>query len=266
MELNVGKAIGGGSGALKEVENQDGSVPAARIIEEGNGTVTPSKTGDILAYVDGVPVYALEKGHDQSLPTKLRKDTVCQIQQTDNGKGDDSNGTVSQAISASIAIVYPNLGSVYELQFILLQEKLEDMGSNSEQFETALTPYEPGDQAIITGDNDVLPMACSFGTGSPLQIKVDLPLRSPSQVLHDIITHQELPLDIQNSMVDKQKQYEEEDDDESTVENFKGVMREGDVSPAAATKSGKKGKKNQPKEPVQPTRILPKRAASGTSR
>uniref|UniRef100_A0A1U7Y9B7 Uncharacterized protein LOC104245743 n=1 Tax=Nicotiana sylvestris TaxID=4096 RepID=A0A1U7Y9B7_NICSY len=49
-------------------------------------------------------------------------------------------------------------------------------------------------------------------------------------------------------MVDKQKQYEEEDDDESTIENFKGVMREGDVSPTAATKSGKKGKKNQPKE------------------
>lgn len=76
MKLNVGKEIGGGSGALKEVENQDGSV-AARIIEKGNGTVTPSKTGDILAYVDGVLVYALEKGQDQCLPTKLRKDIVC---------------------------------------------------------------------------------------------------------------------------------------------------------------------------------------------
>lgn len=67
-------------------------------------------------------------------------------------------------------------------------------------------------------------------------------------------------------MVDKQKQYEEEDDDESTIENFKGVMREGDVSPTTATKSGKKGKKNQPKESVQPTRILPRRAASRASR
>lgn len=77
-----------------------------------------------------------------------------------------------------------------------MQEKLGDMGSNSEQFETALTPYEHGEQAIITGDSDVLPMACSFGTGSPLQIKVDLPLKFPNQVLNDLITHQELPLDI----------------------------------------------------------------------
>ncbi|OIT19893.1 hypothetical protein A4A49_41476 [Nicotiana attenuata] len=266
MELNVGKAIGGGSGALKEVGNQDGSIPAARIIEKGNGKVTTSKTGDILVHVDGVPVYALEKGQDQSPPTKLRKDTVCQNQQTDNGKEDDSNGTISQAISASIATVNPNLGSVYELQFTLMQEKLGDMGSNSEQFDTALTPYEPGEQAIITRDSDVLPMACSFGSGAPLQIKVDLPLKSPNQVLHDLITHQELPLDIHNSMVDKQKQNEEEDDDESTEENFKGVMREGDVSPTAANKSGMKGKKNQPKEPVQPIRILPRRAAFGASR
>lgn len=98
------------------------------------------------------------------------------------------------------------------------------------------------------------------------QIKVNVPLKTPNQVLHDLITHQQLLIDIQNSLVVQQNQLEEEGDDESTTENFKGVMREGDVSPTAANRSGKKGKKNQSKEQLQPTRILPRRAASGVSR
>lgn len=109
-------------------------------------------------------------------------------------------------------------------------------------------------------------MACASGTGSPMQIQINVPLRTPNQVLHDIITHKELPDDIQNNLIDQQLQYKGEEDDESTVENFKAVSREGDLSPKSAGKSGRKGKKNQPKEPSQPTRILPRRAASGVSR
>ncbi|OIT33577.1 hypothetical protein A4A49_09466 [Nicotiana attenuata] len=145
-------------------------------------------------------------------------------------------------------------------------EKLGDMITDSQQLGAALTPYEPGEQAIVERESEALPMACSSGTDSPLQIKINVPLKSPNQVLHDIITHQELPLDIHNSLVEQQNQFEEEGDDESTAENLKGVMREGDVSPTAAVRSGKKGKKNQSKELLQPTRILPKRATSGASR
>ncbi|OIT20724.1 hypothetical protein A4A49_41873 [Nicotiana attenuata] len=148
----------------------------------------------------------------------------------------------------------------------MMQEKLGEVITNSEQLEAALTPYEPGEHAIVARESEALPMAWLSGNGSPLQIKVNVPLKSPNQVLHDIITHQELPLDIQNALLEQQNQFEEEGDDESTAENFKDVMREGDVSPTAATRSRRKGKKNQPKEPLQPTRILPRRAVSGASR
>ncbi|OIT39143.1 hypothetical protein A4A49_02937 [Nicotiana attenuata] len=266
MELQSGKSIGGGSGASKEAGNQEGSVATPLSIEKVNGPVTSGKTGEILAFVDGIPVYAVETGQDEGVPIDVMKDTMCSDHQTDQGKGGDPNGTVSQAVSASCATVNPKLSSVYELQFKMMQEKLGDMVSDADQLKAALTPYDPGAQAIVSKESEALPMAYSSGTGSPLQIKVNVPLKSPNQVLHDLITHQELPLEIQNSLVEQQKEFEEEGDDESTVENFKGVMREGDVSPTAANRSWKKGKKNQSKEPLQPTRILPRRAASTASR
>ncbi|OIT00548.1 hypothetical protein A4A49_05511 [Nicotiana attenuata] len=266
MELQSGKSIGGGSGASKEAGNQDGSVAASLSIEKVNGTVTSRKTGEILAFVDGIPVYAMEKGHDEGVPIDVMKDTVCSDLSNRPREGGDLNGTVTQAVSASCATVNPKLSSVYGLQFKMMQEKLGDMVSDADQLKAALTPYDPGAQAIVSKESEVLPMACSSGTGSPLQIKVNVPLKSPNQVLHDLSTHQELPLEIQNSLVEQQKEFEEEGDDESTAENFKGVMREGDVSPTAANRSGKKGKKNQSKEPLQPTRILPRRAASTASR
>ncbi|OIT21306.1 hypothetical protein A4A49_37543 [Nicotiana attenuata] len=117
---------------------------------------------------DGVPVYALMKEQVGNVPKNVVKDTVCQNQQTDNGKGSDLNGTVTQAVSASFATVNPNLSSVYELQFKMMQEKLGDMVSNSDHYDAALTPHEPGEQAIVSGESEALPIACSSGTGSPL--------------------------------------------------------------------------------------------------
>lgn len=87
-----------------------------------------------------------------------------------------------------------------------MHEKLGDMDGNFEQYEAALTHFEPGAQAIMSkdaGESEALPMSCSSGTGSPLQIKVNVPLKSPNQVLHDVITHEKLPLDIRNSLVDQ---------------------------------------------------------------
>ncbi|OIT00445.1 hypothetical protein A4A49_03768 [Nicotiana attenuata] len=180
MELQAGKSIGGGSGTSNEAGNQEGLVAAPLSIEKGNGTVTTNKTGEILAFVDGVPVYAVEKGYDEGVHIDVRKDTVGSDLQTDQRKGGDPNGTVTQAVSVSCATVNPNLSSVYELQFKIMQEKLGEVITNSEQLEAALTPYEPGEHAIVARESEALPMACSSGNSSPLQIKVNVPLKSPN--------------------------------------------------------------------------------------
>lgn len=212
-----------------------------------------------MVYVDGAPIYALDNKLDGDVNMQARDDTVCQDQQTVHGKSGDFNGTV---ISRQSAVVILGLGSVYELQFRLMHEKLGNMERNTELNEVALTPYEPGEQAIgprEIGDLESMLVACASGTGSPMQIQVNVPLKTPNQVLHDIITHKELPDDIQNALVDQQLQFEDEGDDESTAENFKAVTREGDLYPKSVARSGKKGNKAQPKEPQQPTRILPRR-------
>ncbi|OIT08020.1 hypothetical protein A4A49_03627 [Nicotiana attenuata] len=170
---------------------------------EGNGTLNPSKTGEILAFIDGVPVYALDKGLDEGVPIEVRKEPVGQDQQTVHGKEVDPNGTVT---SSYLATVNPNLGSVYELQFRLMQENLGNMEKSSEIHEASLAPYEPVEQAIVTrelGELESMPVACASGTGSLMQIQVNVPLKMPNQVLHDIITHKELPDDIQNTLIDQ---------------------------------------------------------------
>lgn len=55
------------------------------------------------------------------------------------------------------------------------------------------------------GKHETLPMACASGTGSPMQIQINVTLKSPNQILHDIITHNEMPVDIQNALVDQQQ-------------------------------------------------------------
>lgn len=126
---------------------------------------------------------------------------------------------------------------------------------------------EQVEQAIIHRSSDAIelvPMACASGTGLPMQIQINVPLKSPNKVLHDIITRNGLPMDIHNALVEQQ-QFEDEGDDEFTARNFKVVAREGDLSPRTSANSGKKGKKQaQNKEHLQPTRIFPKRAASMT--
>ncbi|OIT32770.1 hypothetical protein A4A49_08114 [Nicotiana attenuata] len=188
-EVHIGKD----QGVSEEARKQEGSAQQLMNKEKGNGTVNPSQSGEILAFVDGVPVYSLEKDLDGDVPTE--------------------------------AIV-----------------------------------------ARDSGELESLPVACASGTGSPIQIQLNMPLRTPNQVLHDIITHKELPDDIQQTLIEQQLQFEGEEDDESTAENFKAIAKERDLSPKSAARSGKKGKKNQPKELQAPTRILPRRAAFNVSR
>lgn len=109
-----------------------------------------------------------------------------------------------------------------------------------------------------------VPLECASGTGSPMHIQINVPLKSPNLVMHEIITHKELPMEIQ-TVQDHREQVQDEVDDESTVGNFKAIAREGDLSPRVSTRNGKKGKKQtQSKEQLPPTRILPKRVTSST--
>lgn len=95
-----------------------------------------------------------------------------------------------------------------------------------------------------------------------MQIQLNIPLKIPLQVVHDIVTHNIALVDIQNSMLEHKK-LEEECDNELTTWNFKAIARETDLSSRATGKSGKKRKKQgQNKEVPQPTKFLPKRVVS----
>lgn len=87
-----------------------------------------------------------------------------------------------------------------------------------------------------------MPMACASGTGHPLQIHLNIPLKNPIQVLHEIVTHYITPLDIQNEMIDRM-QVEEEGNNESIACNIKEIAMKPDLSPRAQARCGKKGKK-----------------------
>lgn len=60
---------------------------------------------------------------------EVLKNTVKTNQQTATGKTSEINGTV---ISGQVATVKPSLGSVYKLQFRVIQESLADQVQNSE--------------------------------------------------------------------------------------------------------------------------------------
>lgn len=78
-----------------------------------------------------------------------------------------------------------------------------------DQLPHAIVPQE-------VGSIEPSPTACASGTGQPMQIQLNIPLKFPIQVLHDIVTHNVTPVEIQQTMVEH-KQFEEEDDDESTA-------------------------------------------------
>ncbi|OIT04544.1 hypothetical protein A4A49_08522 [Nicotiana attenuata] len=132
----------------------------------------PSATGKILAYIDGVPVYALENKHDDHV--KVRDDTV---------------------------------GS-----------------KNSKE--------KNDEQAIVlraSGEIEEVPM--EYGTDQIMQLHLNVPLKTPLQHLHDLVTHNVAPID-EDLM--RQNPMEDERDDESTAESFKQVARDGDLSPTAS--------------------------------
>nr|XP_009794682.1 PREDICTED: uncharacterized protein LOC104241434 [Nicotiana sylvestris] len=71
------------------------------------------------------------------------------------------------------------------------------------------------------------------GTDQIMQLHLNVPLKTPLQHLHDLVTHNVAPSD---EDLLRQNPMEDEGDDESTAENFKRVAREGDLSPTASAK------------------------------
>ncbi|OIT21327.1 hypothetical protein A4A49_34708 [Nicotiana attenuata] len=198
----------------------------------------PISTGKILAYVDGVPVYALENKLDDNV--KIMDDTVGSDQSTGNGNGGDINRT---DIYEQITTVIPGLGSVYEQQFKMMQAATSSMVNSNEMAD---------EQEIIpraSGEIEEVPM--EYGTDQIMQLHLNVPLKTPLQHLHDLVTHNVAPI---NEDLMRQNPMEDEGNDESITENFKQVAR--------ATTTFKKTKNNQNKEPQQPSRIMPRRAAS----
>ncbi|XP_019228674.1 PREDICTED: uncharacterized protein LOC109209791 [Nicotiana attenuata] len=150
-----------------------------------------------------------------------------------------SNGTV---IPVQATTVNPGLGNVYEMQFKLMQaaittiEQAKENELSNEQLEQAIVPRE-------SGDLEEVPM--ESGTDKIMQLHLNVPLRTPLQHLHDLVTHNVVPIDEE---ILGQNTMEDEGDDESTVENFKQVAREGDQSPTASAKGGLPRVRNMNKE------------------
>ncbi|XP_070042663.1 uncharacterized protein [Nicotiana tomentosiformis] len=176
-------------------------------------TVNPNlrATGEILTYVDGVPVYASENKLDGDIDVKIRDDIVGSDQISGNGKCGDLTRTV---LSEQTSTVIPGLGSVYELQ---------------------LNEYEHADERAIvpreSGEIEEVPM--KSGTNQIMQLHLNVPVKTPLQQLHDLVTYNVTPID---EDLLRQNPMEDEGEDESKVENFKKVVREGDLSPTASAK------------------------------
>ncbi|XP_075087578.1 uncharacterized protein LOC142169594 [Nicotiana tabacum] len=113
-----------------------------------------SATRDILAYVDGVPVYALENKLDRAVNVKIRDDIV---------------------------------GNVYELQF---------------------KEYERADERAIvpraSGEIEEVPL--ESGTNQIMQLHLNVPLKTPLQHLHDLVTHNVTLIDEDLELVEDTEQ------------------------------------------------------------
>lgn len=75
----------------------------------------------------------------------------------------------------------------------------------------------------VAGTIETSPLACASGTGQPMQTQLNVPLKSPIYELHELVTHNVPPIEIQ--ALGDQEKFQEEGDEETT-ENFKVVARD----------------------------------------
>nr|XP_016492705.1 PREDICTED: uncharacterized protein LOC107812184 [Nicotiana tabacum] len=80
-------------------------------------------------------------------------------------------------------------------------------------------------------------MSCASGTGQIMQLRINVPLKTPLHTSHDLVTHNVAPVEIDKALMEQQ-QFEDEGDDESTAENFNKMAREVDLSRRASSKVG----------------------------
>lgn len=129
----------------------------------------------------------------------------------------------------------------------MMQAVVSSMEQNKVNEELNEQAKEQFDQAIVTrsaGEVEAVPMACESGLDQIMQLQRIVPLKTPLQNLHDLVTHNVAPIE---EDILRQNHREEEGDDESTAGNFKQVAREADLSPTASEKGDKKTKKYQNK-------------------
>ncbi|OIS99687.1 hypothetical protein A4A49_25797 [Nicotiana attenuata] len=153
------------------------------------------------------------------------------------------------------------LAYVDSVSMYALENKLDDNVKVRDDTVGSENNSEKNDEHAIVprASEEIEEVPMEYGTDQIMQLQLNVPLKTPLQHLHDLVTHNVAPID-EDLM--RQNPMEDEGDDESTEENFKQVARDGDLSPTASAKGGKKTKKNQNKESQQPLRIMPRRATS----
>lgn len=94
------------------------------------------------------------------------------------GKIYDLKRTVILALPV---IVNPNLGSVYEFQFRVMEEPLGVMEKNYDVLkQITMKAHDQIEQVIVLKNTraiELMPMACASCTGQPMQIQVNIPLK-----------------------------------------------------------------------------------------
>ncbi|OIS98263.1 hypothetical protein A4A49_06524 [Nicotiana attenuata] len=124
------------------------------------------------------------------------------------------------------------LGSIYDLQFKMLQQSL----GTGDHCEMVMKENNVDQHDLVPhGTIEASPLASASRTGQPMQIQLNVPLKSHTQVLHDLVTHNIIPIETQ--ALGDQEQFQEEGDEQTTAENFKAVARDADLSPRDGDKS-----------------------------
>lgn len=73
---------------------------------------------------------------------------------------------------------------------------MEDTMVSQDQVEHAIIPKN-------TGTIKAISMACAPGTGQLMQLQVNVPLKTPNQILHDIVIHNVTPVEVKNDLVEQ---------------------------------------------------------------
>ncbi|OIS95845.1 hypothetical protein A4A49_21984 [Nicotiana attenuata] len=168
---------GGASGEPKECNSSGKSAEDDLANAQANATVNPRGTVGVLATVEGVLVEISGDDQLENVPTKVFNDTVWLDKETVDRELGDLSGTVFPVLSAT---VNPSLGSIDDLQFKMLEHSLGTgdqcemvmKENNGEESQHPMVPH-------VASTIETSLMACVSGTGHPMQIQLNVPIKSP---------------------------------------------------------------------------------------